>query len=535
MWKAICVAAYFLSFYPSEAKKKKNKHVNCGGHIAESCAGCGREEHNCNGDCRWMFDVCMGKKEAAEEKKAKEFYAVLGVPKKSDDATIKSAYKKLALEYHPDKCTLGKEECDVKFRHVAEAFEVLGDKKMRRVFDKKGYNGVRKARGDSGAGNNDPMAHFFGRGDQEEGSAEDLYGGDSAVTEITGETWNSMIGSRDAPWIVQFYKPNDEDCTAVAGEFKKFGTTFKEFLNVGAVNCRQQNQLCEQNSIGSMDHPAVRWYPADNTKEPEICNEEVSAKALGKWVNSMLPDYTTTLTDKRHMREWLDNGTNPAVVLFTDKKESPPMWKALSSEFNGRIRMASVTRCDKSGVFKTELQREYDVYIPGIIRIDPLGAVGSIAEKFPMELKKDKISLWLTKLRLVSKKDGPTATFKEWTRERVKAGDCGVKDSQICFLWLKGGMDKKVEAAMRSLAEKYRTDPIKMMWVGIELNPSVLDTFGLEESELSDFLVAYKPKRGKFMLHDGELEFNALDAFVDGVLNGGRALTSKVQINKLEL
>ena len=31
-------------------------------------------------------------------------------------------------------------------------------------------------------------------------------------------------------------------------------------------------------------------------------------------------------------------------------------------------------------------------------------------------------------------------------------GDCGAKDSQICFLWLKGGMDKKVEAAMRSLA-----------------------------------------------------------------------------------
>lgn len=407
---------------------------------------------------------------------------------------------------------------------------------MKRIFDKKGYDGVKKARGESGSGGSDhPFAQFFGRGDQEEGSAEDLYGEGTDVIEVTGETWNSFVGQRESPWLIQFYKPNDEDCVEVTAEYKKFGTMFKEFLNVGAVNCRKQGQVCKQNNIGDMDHPAVRWYPADNSKEPEICQETITSKALGKWVNSLLPDYTTVLTSKMQMRAWLDNGTDPAVVLFTDKKESPAMWKALSSEYNGRIRMAAVTRCDKAGVFKTELQREFDVYIPGIVMIDPLGAIGSIAEKFSMELKKDKIALWLDKLRLVSKKDGPSATFKEWTRERVKAGDCGPKDSQICFLWLKGGADKNVEAAMRSLAEKYRTDPIKLMWVNIELNPSVLDTFGLEESELSDFLVAYRSKRGKFMLHEGELDFNALDGFVDGVLNGGRALTSKVHIDKLEL
>jgi len=416
MWKASCVTIYLVWFQFTEAKKKKTS-VNCGGHRAKSCAACGRKPQQCNGDCTWFNDICMTKKEAADEKKSKDFYGVLGVPQKSDDATIKAAYKKKALELHPDKCTLGKEECDSKFRHVAEAFEVLGDKKLKRVFDKKGYDGVKKARGESGAGGgNDPFAQFFGRGDQEEGSAEDLYGGDTDVMEVTGETWNSFIGQRDSPWIIQFYKPNDEDCTAVAGEYKKFGTMFKEFLNVGAVNCRKQSQACKQNNIGEMDHPALRWYPADNTKEPEICAEELTSKALGKWANSMLPDYTTALTSKIEMRAWLDNGTNPAVVLFTDKKESPPMWKALSSEFNGRIRMAAVTRCDKSGVFKTELQREFDVYIPGIIRIDPLGALGSIAEKFSMDMKKDRIALWLTKLRLVSKKDGPTATFKEWSQ-----------------------------------------------------------------------------------------------------------------------
>lgn len=71
----------------------------------------------------------------------KDYYKVLGVTKKATDEEIKKAYRKMALRYHPDKNkTIGAEE---KFKEVAEAYEVLSDKKKRDVYDKFGEEGLK--------------------------------------------------------------------------------------------------------------------------------------------------------------------------------------------------------------------------------------------------------------------------------------------------------------------------------------------------------------------------------------------------------
>merc|ERR1712037_1019088 len=107
-------------------------------------------------------------------------------------------------------------------------------------------------------------------------------------------------------------------------------------------------------------------------------------------------------------------------------------------------------------------------------------------------------------------------------RQRYEAGDCAPADSQVCFLWLKAGADKHVEEAMRFLALKYRTDPIKLMWVSVELNPSVLEAFGLQDADrkTGHSFVAYRPKRGRFQVHQGQLNSESLDAFVNDVMEG---------------
>jgi len=210
------------------------------------------------------------------------------------------------------------------------------------------------------------------------------------------------------------------------------------------------------------------------------------------------------------------------------------MWKALSREFKGRANLAVIGRCDKTGVFKTPLQREYDVRIPQIVKLDPLQEVGKIAEKFDSQMRKSVLNLWFLKIIAQNKKAGPQATFKEWSKERYEAGDCGPKDSQFCFLWLKAGADPAVEDATRQLAHKYRTDPIKMMWASVNLSPSVLEAFGLEMADATDFFVAFRPKRSRFKIHEGPLRFEELDTFVDGVLNCG-PLEGRLKVPHIEL
>lgn len=71
----------------------------------------------------------------------KDYYQILGISKKASEDEIKKAYRKLALKYHPDKNkSKGAEE---KFKDIAEAYEVLSDKKKRDIYDQFGEEGLK--------------------------------------------------------------------------------------------------------------------------------------------------------------------------------------------------------------------------------------------------------------------------------------------------------------------------------------------------------------------------------------------------------
>jgi DnaJ-class molecular chaperone len=80
----------------------------------------------------------------------RDYYKILGVDRKADDKTIKSAYRKLARKYHPDVAK-GKENTD-KFKEVAEAYEVLSDPEKRRRYDTLGPDWQRYAQSPPGGG-----------------------------------------------------------------------------------------------------------------------------------------------------------------------------------------------------------------------------------------------------------------------------------------------------------------------------------------------------------------------------------------------
>lgn len=70
-----------------------------------------------------------------------DFYEILGVAKDSDAATIKKAYRKLALEYHPDR-NQGDAKAEAMFKAVSEAHEVLSDAEKRAQYDRDGHAGL---------------------------------------------------------------------------------------------------------------------------------------------------------------------------------------------------------------------------------------------------------------------------------------------------------------------------------------------------------------------------------------------------------
>ena len=81
----------------------------------------------------------------------RDYYDVLGVPKGSDEAALKSAYRKLAMQFHPDR-NPGNAEAEQKFKEISEAYDVLKDGQKRAAYDRFGHAAFEGGQGGRGPG-----------------------------------------------------------------------------------------------------------------------------------------------------------------------------------------------------------------------------------------------------------------------------------------------------------------------------------------------------------------------------------------------
>ena len=100
----------------------------------------------------------------------RDYYEVLGVSRDADEQTLKSAYRKQALQYHPDR-NPNNPEAEEKFKEAAEAYSVLSDAQKRAAYDRYGHQAVSGPGGGAGFDPNtftdfgDILGDLFGFGD----------------------------------------------------------------------------------------------------------------------------------------------------------------------------------------------------------------------------------------------------------------------------------------------------------------------------------------------------------------------------------
>ena len=105
----------------------------------------------------------------------RDFYEILGVTKTASVEEIKSAYRKAALKWHPDRNPDNKQEAEIRFRECTEAYSILSDAQKRQIYDTYGHAGLAGAGGQPDFNASifqdfhDIFGDFFG--------FEDLFGG----------------------------------------------------------------------------------------------------------------------------------------------------------------------------------------------------------------------------------------------------------------------------------------------------------------------------------------------------------------------
>ncbi|MBN1384476.1 MAG: DnaJ domain-containing protein [Elusimicrobia bacterium] len=165
----------------------------------------------------------------------KDYYTILGVGKNASHEEIKTAYKKLALQYHPDRCPEEKKkECEEKFKEIAAAYYVLGDPQRKKEYDdyRHGTYVFRSGHGSgdfasqSGFDFNDLMRHFrvAGAGKRHQKGGYDRYVFFDDLADIFGNMRGSVHANSDGVYTV--YSSSDMD------GLQKIDTDYNVKLNI---------------------------------------------------------------------------------------------------------------------------------------------------------------------------------------------------------------------------------------------------------------------------------------------------------------
>src|SRR5689334_17121725 len=109
----------------------------------------------------------------------RDLYEVLGVERGATQTDLKKAYRRLAQQFHPDKCG-GDKDAEEKFKEAANAYQILSDDEQRALYDRYGFDGLRRGAGAGGGG-----AGFS--------SVEDIF---SAFGDIFGDFFGGRASGR---------------------------------------------------------------------------------------------------------------------------------------------------------------------------------------------------------------------------------------------------------------------------------------------------------------------------------------------------
>ncbi|WP_147821272.1 molecular chaperone DnaJ [Salidesulfovibrio onnuriiensis] len=172
----------------------------------------------------------------------RDYYEVLGVARESSEDEIKSAYRKLAFKYHPDR-NPDDPEAETQFKEAAEAYEVLRDREKRQRYDQFGHAGM-NGNGFNGFSNADDIfgafsdifSDFFGFSTGRGGANRPRAGSDLR--------YNLDITFREAAkgTEVEITIPVEEACTECEGSGAKKGTSPQVCPQCGGTGTVQQSQ-----------------------------------------------------------------------------------------------------------------------------------------------------------------------------------------------------------------------------------------------------------------------------------------------------
>lgn len=495
---------------------------------------------------------------------AEDYYKILGVPRNASKRQIKKAFNKLSLKYHPDKFKdkREKERAKQQFIKISNAYEALYDEEKRKIYDQYGEEGLKQnaqsesqgqgfnsngfnyhfnggSFGSGGTGASfhgfgdfsfeDIFQHFhggrrggrkrttinFGRGggfqEPEEEPEEKNYFDQTDVIELKMDNLSKLY-SRNEIWFVLFFK-NDKHFNELKDLIIELARQTYGIFKVGAINCQAHEEICEEFSVKKAN--VIYYFPENGTKEVEYKGQKKWEKIFS-FGSSKMQNFVRVINSDNYDDFISSHQGIYKVLLFTAKKSTPPLFKALSKHFLGKLSFGEVRQTEKELISKFNIQK-----IPSILVITNEEEYKGV--EYHEHLTRDSLQKFLNKYAYKKNEFKKDSEIKEITNS-IYLTKCNKKNGKkLCLIYVakKSTLDDAEIQMLKSIEKKYIKDPVLIYYVIPEKHKFFWDSF--EDEDKNSQAIIVKGKRKKYLALKGTIDLQSV-GIIDNILGGGGSM-----------
>ena len=455
-----------------------------------------------------------------------DYYRLLGVKRTASKSEIRRAFKKLSLKYHPDKNKDNPEKAKAKFIKIANAYEVLSDDNLRKIYDEQGEEGVKQHQqggGQQGGNFNDIFNFFFGGAkfnmnfQNQEGPEKNFFENTDVLT-LKMENLSKLL-SRRKIWFVYFFKSKDGDFENMNNKIKEISGQCYGIFNFGAVNCKDDEEICEEYSVYST--PKLLYFPESANENEEEYKGNIDFQSIFKYGAKLMQNFVRVINKDNYNDFTTSHPERYHVLLFTSKKSTPPLFKSLSKDYLNHLNFGEIRQSE------TELIKTFNVDKFPTLMVLTNYETNEI-DIFKEDMKYDTIKKFLNKYaykKMPENKDFKVRELNKNTYEKL--GMCSGNDNKnICLIFFinKEKPDNDELKIFENLGMKYKDDHIKVFYLNIDKYKSIFKSFENTDINFENTsAVIVKGKRKKYIPISKENYQNVqnFNNIIESILSGG--------------
>ena len=458
-----------------------------------------------------------------------DYYHLLGVKRDASKAEIRRAFKKLSLQYHPDKNKNKKkpEKAKEMFIKIANADEVLNDDKLRKIYDQHGEEGVKQHQqggGQQHGGNFQDIFNFFFHGGMggefhqnvQEGPENNFFE-NTDVLQLKMDNLSKLLNRRKI-WFVYFFKSKDGGFQDTKKKIVDIASQSYGIFNFGAVNCKDDEEICEDYSVYST--PKVIYFPDSGSDEEEY-KGPIEFQSIFKYGAKLMQNFVRVINKDNYNDFMSTHSERYHVLLFTSKKITPPLFKALSKDYLNHLSFGEIRQTE------IELIKTFNINSFPTLIIITEPEINEV-DTFKEDLKYDNIKKFLNKYAYKKRQENKNIKVRELNSDTYeRLGMCSINDGKnICLIFFvnKDKLNSNEYKNLENIGNKFIDDHVKVFYLNVGKYKGIFNSFNDDKINFQNTsAVIVKGKRKKYIAISKENYSNIKDFYniMDNVLSGG--------------